>query len=49
MQMFGVYTVYLHHNVLRAVLRAVVVREVDANLLAEKWGCIVKPVKATVE
>ena len=45
MQMFGVYTVYLHHN----VLRAVVVREVDANLLAEKWGCIVKPVKATVE
>ena len=45
MKMFGVYTVYLHHN----VLRAVVVREADAKLLAERWGCIVKPVKATIE
>lgn len=45
MKMFGVYTVYLHHN----VLRAAVVREADAKLLAERWGCIVKPVTVTVE
>lgn len=44
MKMFGIYTVYLHHQ----VLRAVVVREPDAKLLAERWGCIVKPVTVNV-
>lgn len=35
---FGLYTKYLHAE----VLRAVVFKEQDARLLAEKWKCSIK-------
>lgn len=38
---YGIYQVYLHHE----VLHAVVVRKPDAVLLAEKWGCKMRPIK----
>lgn len=37
---YGIYTRYLHHD----VLRAIVVRKSDAELLAEKWGAVVKQI-----
>lgn len=45
MQAWGVYTVYLHNKVLRAVF----VREADARLIAERWQAEVHPVKIEVK
>jgi len=45
MQAFGVYQKYRHYD----VLRAIVIREQDAKILAEKWQCNVKPIKFTIE
>lgn len=45
MTAYGVYTKYLYND----VLRAVVVKKSDADLLAAKWGAVVRPVKITVE
>lgn len=45
MQAWGVYTVYLHNKVLRAVF----FREVDARFIAERWQAEVHPVKIEVK
>lgn len=45
MEAYGLYTVYLHHD----VLRAVVMREPDAKLLAEKWQLKIKKITIDVK
>lgn len=42
---WGIYQVYLHNE----VLRAIVLREPDAKLLAEKWGCKARKINFMLE